>query len=212
MRFKTLSINDTALFPEINQWDRRFSQNQCTIYGSAINLKYNCWINLTEDDLDIIANRMVDDWKLRLDSGARGEDGVNYTYDYVREFAQDRWWKIPNLVIFKDYDLEKINEWLQRGYMLMLGIRVNREFVKDARDGKIEKYEDYKNYQWKDLAHFTNVCIWKCRFSSEECEWFNKEMIVDSYAFNKKDREWIYECDIKELLEDIAMNTKYIFF
>lgn len=205
MRLEFNSINDIALFNSLNQWDRKETKNQCTIYGPAINLKYNCWIELTEDDLDIIA-----EWLGWLPNWGLWIKWVNAVYDYVKEHAKERWWNVPNLATFYNDDPE-LMDWVERGYMVMIGIKVNKEFLVDARDWKISNHKDYFKYKWNDVAHFTNIYRWICRWE-DNCSTYWKESFQDSYAFNKKWRSWTYECDIEEVIEDIAMRSKYIFF
>ena len=210
MKIEFNTLNKIALFWDLNQWDKEWSRYGCTFFASAIGLKYNCWIELNEDDLELIAEKQYNKWKFNYKKGWYGNDWINAVLDFVKEHKNTRGWNVPNLITFKKEDTEKLKEWINRGYMVTIWIWVNKEFPKDARDWKIENYEDYKNYKWYGYKHFTNITKWTWRFTLWKDKY--KDLIVDSYAFNKKDNEWLYECDIDEILEDIAMNTKYILF
>ena len=207
------SINKIALFNTLNQWAEELTWFWCTLFAPAINLKYNCGIELTIEDLKIIWNRQIARGKLDPDSWGKGSDWVNAIYEYIIENHEEREWKIPNLVKFKQFDTPELMKWIDRGYMAMIWIWVNKAFVKDAMwDGILDLFEDYVNYKWNDLWHFTNITRWKCRFDSDGCSDYWKEQFIDSYAWNKRGNKWIYKCDIKEVIEDIAMTTKYIFY
>jgi len=218
MKYKFNSINKLALFNSLNQWDNKKQRMMCSFFAPAINLKYNCWIELTEDDLMIIAEKQSKikskrEWQEFLFDYKKWwywEDWVNAILDYVIENSEARNWEIPNLAEFKREDKNELFKWHERGYMAIIGIKVNDEYYEDAKDWLIEEYEDYISYKW-DIWHFTNTMIWKCWFSWD-CQDYDKEYIVDSYAFNKRDNKWMYECNLKELIEDISMTTKYIFY
>jgi len=208
------SLNKIALFNSLNQWALKLTWYWCTIFAPAINLKYNCWIKLTINDIMKIGLKQVKLWKLIDKVWGKWSDWIYVIYDYIVDNADDRWWKIPNLIEFKNTtkDKKELEKWIDRGYMVTIGIKVNKTFIKDARDWDIDLFDDYKDYKWTDLAHFTNITRWKMRFNWTKWSSYNKEQFVDSYAFNKKGNKWIYKCNIKEVLQDIAMPTKYIFY
>jgi len=206
------SINTIALFNDLNQWAEKLTWYWCTLFAPAINLKYNCWIVLTVEDLTKIWLKQVRLWKLTDKIWWKWIDWINAVYQYVIDNAKTRWWTIPNLIEFHKYDTQELEKWIDRGYMTTIGIKVNKTFIKDAKDGILDMFEDYKNYKWTDLWHFTNITRWKMRFDWTKWSDYNKEQFIDSYAFNKKGNKWTYKCNIKEVLEDIAMPTKYIFY
>lgn len=211
MKYKFNQNNTIALFNDLNQWDLRLTWFWCSIFAPAINLKYNTGIKLMIEDIIEIWNRQIKRGLLSK-KGGKWEDWVNAVLEYVIENAENRGWEIPNLAVFKIWNKDEISDWIDRGYMVMVWIKVNKTFVKDIKDGIVDLFDDYINYKWEDLAHFTNLTRWKCRFDKNPCWDYNKEQFIDSYAFNKKWNPWTYKCNIKEVLEDIAMPTKYCFF
>lgn len=204
------SLNTIAHFNELNQGLHEYLWYLCTLFAPAVNLKYNCWITLTKEDLMVIAKKQVLKWLLRLDYGWSGEDWVNAIYDFVVENALHRGWKIPNLKVFKRYDKEQY-EWIDRGYMIMIWMWVNESFKSDILDWKLDLFDDYNEYRWTKLKHFTNLTKWKDRFWNKTKN-FNREFFVDSYAYNKKGNKWIYDCNLEKVLETFAYNTRYIFY
>lgn len=213
------------LFHTFNQRKDKKYHYICAIAAAFINITVNCkkthHIDLTREDLDVVINRMHKAWKIQLEKDenwfawAKWLDWVNYTLFYVKEQVR-KWrknvnwknWKCPNLAKFYNEDEEELLKWIDRGYVVLFWFWVNSEFVRDMIDWKIEKYEDYKNYKWERLKHFTNMWKW---LRSKEKYW--QEFILDSYAHNLQWYEWMYwNFDIKEWLEDLAFRTKYIFF
>lgn len=206
------SQNKIALFNELNQGANKFSWYWCSLFAPAINLKYNCWITLTLEDLKIIWEKQI---KLKLldpNFGWKWSDGIKAVYNYVIENAEKRNWSIPNLIEFDNSNNIEVLDWIDRWYMVTLGIQVNKSFKADILDGKLDLYQDYNKYKWTDLAHFTNITRWKSRFIWFKSEDFNSEQFIDSYAFNSKWNPWIYKCNIEKVLNSFDMNTKYLFF
>lgn len=206
------SLNTIAQFNDLNQWDEKETWYLCSLYAPAVNLKYNCWINLNEDDLKIIAFRQKAKWLLDMNYGWKWEDWIKAIYDYIVENHLERKWKIPNLKVFKSYNKIQQEDWLDRWYMLTIWIQVWKIFLEDVKDWKLDLFEDYNNYVWKDLWHFTNLTRWKCRFNKKGCEDKNKEQFIDSYSFNPKWNPWTYKCDIDKVLNSFAMETRYLFY
>ena len=138
-------------------------------------------------------------------------DWINSIYNFVIENAKERKWTIPKLIRFAKSDNLLLNDRLDRWYAIIIWISVNRDFVKDSIDWKLDMFKDYLKYKWTELKHFTNIIRWKARFLEKGGD-YNKEYILDSYAFNKQWKKWDYECNIKEVLEDLTMETKYLFY
>ena len=193
--------NSIRQFHILNQWDEKLQRMMCTFFAPAINLAYNCWIKLKESDLMLIAAEQVDKWEFDYKKWGYGLKWVDAVYEYIKHHASARWWKIPTLIKFTTWDNEEIKLWRERGFSILIGIKVTKQFLTDAKDWKINEYSDYINYKWTDLAHFTNLIK----------HFDDKEYINDSYAFNWK-REWLYECNWDEIIEDIVMRSKYLFY
>ena len=199
-------VNDIALFAHLNQWDEKITRMMCTFYAPAINLKYNCWITLTEEDIKKIAERQNKRGKFSYTEWGYGYDGVDALLEYIRENHEERGWNIPNLA--KMSSDQEASEWLKRGFSVIIGIKVNKHFYQDKLDGKIDRFEDYSNYEG-DIGHFTNLMTWNnTRAKWSESYW--KECIMDSY-FTPKDG-MLYEADHTEIFKSIDMRTKFVFF
>ena len=176
----------------LNQWDNQKQWYQCTFYASAQNLSYNCWITLTEEDLDIIAKEQEALWLFSYTQWAYALHSTNAILKYVKR----KWFKVPQLLqLVNDYDVE---QFLKNGYMVMTWINVNKKFKEDILDWKIDTI-DYKDLVWTDLKHFLNIVDYK---------WVTK--LVDNY-WNNWTKKNVYECNLRELLEDIGQRTKFIF-
>lgn len=196
-----MDINKHATFSVINQWDEEWSRYCCTFFANAINLKYNCGIDIEEDELKWIAEEQFKKGKFDYKFWGWLVDGANALYDYIKDTNPVK--------LTKFYKWDKLfDEYLNAWYALSVGISVNKEFTKDAVDGKIETYKDYAKYKGKKLRHNCNIIKWIGRWDTSITP---VEYILDSYAFNKKNREWLYECDVNELREDLLMNTVQVF-
>jgi len=191
-------INDIALFSAVNQWDDKKSRMYCTIYAPFINAKYNTGIQFTEEDIYKVADKQISKWLLSETKWGKLSDWV----DAVIEYLEEKHWKKFNLTISKD-DTEA-QDWLSRGFAVEIGIKVNKEWFPDMSDGKIDKFQDYINYKG-NIWHATNICRWIGRGDKNASDYWN-EWFLTSYV-NKKS---FFDADIKEVLEDIEMNTKYI--
>lgn len=203
MKIEWNKENPHMKFHGLNQWDEEITKKMCRYYAPAINLKYNCWILITEDDLKIIAkNDPYNKWKKQWwKVGWYWKDWVEQVYKYVKENAEDRGWKIPNLIEFGSLDRAEMNQWLARWYAISIWIKFNSKFYKDVKDDKkVNNFEDYAEYLWKSW-HFTNIAKW-IRENAHD-------MIIDSYF----DRRWsTYKVNISKLLNKLTMRTKYMFF
>jgi len=209
--FNFKKVNKIAKFPwDINQGDDVKQHYLCTLFAPAIMVRYNCGIEITEKDINKIARIEIANWDINPKSWGSGKNGFYAIYEYIKNNADLRGWKVPKYKILTNSNVVELNDWLDRGYMATIWIAVNRDFPKDAKDWKLDLYKDYANYKWQDIHHFTNIMRWIDRWNSKGSDYW-KEWIVDSYATMDRSRKFMYECDAKEVLEDIAMNTKYIF-
>ena len=204
-----MEINKIALFGDLNQGRRRESWYQCSIYSLAINLQYNCWIRLSEDDLDIIAHEMVKDGVMDLKVGAYMSDASKYVISYITKRQKYLW--IDKLPEFKQYsnrtESDKIRELNKNWFSTVILLKVNNDFVKDSRDWKIERFEDYVNYKWR-INHFTNLSRWIWRGDKSVKKY---DFILDSYSYNEAENSWLYEVDAKEIFEDLLWNNSRLF-
>ena len=201
----------------------------CSVFAPFVNVTVNCRkthnIDLNRNDLDIVIDRMVKDWKLLIKKNSKWfawgkwEDWFFYTLNYIKEQVKlwrknEDWkeWIVPNYAEFKRQTDDKnlmtfINNW----YAILVWMWVNEQFVRDMIDWKIEKYEDYKNYKWDKLKHFTNIWKWLRTWPWWQRYW--EEFMLDNYAHNQYWFKWMYwNFNIKEWLEDILYPTKYVFF
>lgn len=205
-----IEYNKNALFTTLNQGKKKFTHWACPVFAPAINLKYNCNIKLEEKDIDIILKQMQLNWKRDPKKWARWSDWVKYVMNYLKANKKRLWIKkLPKVIRFTNKKPWNLQEYIKKWYAVLIGIWVSKRFVSDARDWKIEDFNDYKNYKWTSLRHFTNLCRWTWRGTFTEDK--HHDFILDSYSFNVKWNEWLYECNWKEVLEDIAYNTKYLF-
>jgi len=209
MIYKFNSQNKVALFNNLNQGDEEWSKMCCSFFAPSVNLKYNCNIELTERDIKEIASTQNALWKFSYTKWGYWSDWVEAVYQFVKNNARQRWWNIPNLAIFKPEDKNELNKWLSRGYSTMIGVKISKEFYNDARDGLINKYEDYKNYKW-NIWHFLNIWTRTWRFEREKEDY--EDFILDNYVWNERWDKWYYKSNNEEVLEDLVMPSKYIFF
>lgn len=211
-KFKDINRNEIALFHALNQGDKTFQHNLCTIFWPAINLKYNCWIELTEEDIEHIANIQLKADKINLKKWGRISDWVEAVHKFLCE-NEERFWPAPELLSFKKYEVETLEDVLNKWFSIVWGFAVNRQFSKDAQDGLVDEFQDYFKYKWNDIKHCTNFTLWKDRFSSDKdnrSRDFNKFLINDSYFKHKK--HWIYEVNAKEMIVDLMYPTCYVFY
>lgn len=215
---------ENLLFHSFNQRKHKKYYYCCAVFAPIINITMNCKrthnIDFTRNDIDVICDRMEKAWKLirykneKWFAWAEWLDWINYTYSYLKEQVakwrkSSSWkkWKTPNLSTYYDDDDEKLKKQRDCWYVYIFWMWVNKDFVEDMIDWKLERFEDYKNYKWDKLKHFTNWAIWQ---RSKEKYW--EEFICDSYAHNKHWFERIYwNFNLKEALEDILFRSKYIF-
>ena len=195
-KFKT---NKVCLFHDKNQGDEEITRMMCTIYFAFINAKYNGVIQeFTEDQIKEVAKRQYEKWEFDYQKWAYLSKSVNSVYDYIRNDMG-----IECSLGMTKLDSEAL-DWIERGFAVWIGIKVNNIFYNDKLDGKLDM-ADYQVYKW-EMGHATNIIKWNCR--GGECSDMGTEYILDSY-FTKNS---LYECNIKEVLEDIAMTTKYVIF
>lgn len=175
----------------LNQWDNQKQWYQCSFYASAQNLSYNCWIILTENDLNIIAENQSKLWLFDYKAGARWLDSTNAILNYLKT----KWIKLPRLLQIVDDN--QIKDLIWKGYMIMTWISVNNNFRQDILDWKIDTV-NYSTMIWTQLKHYLNIINdWKVK-------------LIDNYWNNWK-RPNEYECDLDKLLTSITQHTKFIF-
>lgn len=170
----------------LNQWDNRKQWYQCSFYAAAQNLAYNCWIILTEAELDKIAEEQYNKWKFDYTKWARWIDSTNAILKYLASK-----WKKPRLLQL--FDNETIKGFIERWYIIMTWIAVSDKFKQDVLDWTINTI-DYKDLKW-NFKHYLNLWNWE---------------LIDNYWNNWK-RPNIYACNIDEVLNDISQATKFIF-
>lgn len=174
----------------LNQWDTEKQWYMCTFFAASQMLSYNCWITLTEADIEIVAERQAKKWKFFYKQGAKWEDSVEAILEYVKE---KNLWEVK---YYKTLDDEEVKRWVNRDYYVMIWIWVNNKFKQDVLDWKIDT-KDYKDLAWNDLNHFLWLIKWK---------------LLDNYNNNAKGRPNEYLCDINKVLQDIDKNYKFIFY
>jgi hypothetical protein len=202
--------NTVALFNDLNQWDSKLQQRACTIFETAVAMKYNIkWVNLLESDLDIIIKQQIKNWKLSVTSWWKAIDWIKATIDY----ANKKYWKNIKYEIIPSINLKRINELLDLWYAISIMIKVNQKFIDDVKDWKMDESNYFKYTTWKTLWHDTTLIKWKWRFTPwYDWEDLNKLMIIDTYAFNKLWRQWIYSnLDISQL-RIISQNNFYLIY
>lgn len=190
--------NTIARFHDYDQSDEEWSRMACTFYACAVNLKYNCWIELTEEDIKLIAANQAKKWLFSYTKGWYASDWIKAVYWFVKENAKTRGWVVPNLATTKtDNDLDEL---IELGYAVIVWIKVNSNFYPAAKSWELTKLNDYTKYKW-DIWHFTNI-------AKNRNSW--NEFVIDSF-FNLF-KQSIYYVDIDELLAELDLSTKYIFF
>ena len=181
---------------QLNQWNDRSRFYQCTFYSMAVNLSYNCWIKLTKEDIDSIAKIQNEAGLFSYTEWWRWIDWANAVLKFIRDNSQTRGWKIPQLIQLADDN--SIMNYLNNWYAVVTWISVNKQFIQDVPDWTIDTL-DYKSLAWNDLKHYLNMII-------QNWGW-----LVDNYAWNSQWRQWLYQCDISQVLEDLTQHIKYVF-
>lgn len=198
--------NKIALFPELNQGDVSNQWYLCSLFAPAIAIKYNFWIVITEDEIDKIAKEQSRKWLLSYTTWGSALQWILAILSYVNTKYKRKF----TFESIKNNDYIKINQILETWYALTLWIKVNHVFINDTKDWKIDETNYFKFTTWKTYWHFLNLVKWKDRFSWSKWPDYNKLMIIDNYAFNKKDRQWIYY-DLKlENLKVFSQNYYYL--
>jgi len=197
-----MEINRYKLFNHsLNQWDRKNTWFQCTFYSAAMNLYYNCWIKLEESDLDIIAKEQNEAGLFSYTAWWRWQDAFNAILRYVNKNAKTKGWTIPKLIsIINDVDVKFYSS---KEYMITTWISVNTKWKEEVMDWKIDA-KDYKELKGNEFKHYLNF------IKDSQEKWYDISL-VDNYFFNSKDRPNLYSAILKELLEDIDQNIKFLF-
>jgi len=195
-KFKT---NTACLFHSVNQWDETISRMMCTIYFWFINAKYNGVIkDFTEADILKVAERQVKAWKFNYTTWWKLVDWIEAVVNYITNDL-----KTPCNLWSTDSDIEAM-DWINRWFAVWIWIKVNKTFLEDRKDWKLNTL-DYKDLKW-DMWHATNIAKYNCRWL--QCSDIWKEFFLDSYFVSDS----TYSCNIKEVLEDIEMITKFVIF
>lgn len=196
--------NPYHLFHHINQADEETSRYMCTYYSMIINLSFNCWIKITEEEVQKIAIKQAELWKFDMKWWGMIIDAMDAIIEFM-ESDKERFPKVPYKLVFHKTNA-KFDEYLDAGYALTSWIAVNRAFVDDIfYDWKLDDFKDYKNYAW-DLKHATTFLKWVIKDTRD----YWKEYNLDSY-FKHKNWQWLREIDLKEAKEDIYQNWAYLF-
>lgn len=202
--------NTIALFWELNQSDKDTQQRSCTIFAPLNAIKYNTELAVSEKDADIIIDRQIKDWLLSTKKWALVSDSILAVKMYIAE----KYKKNLKVITFKSSDTEKLKYYLDLGYMVTIGIKVDKTFTDDVKDWKIDETNYFKFNNEKTIWHFTNLAKWKGRFwkDCETLQDYDKTFIYDSYAFNTKGRAWLYMDVDLEQLKNISQKYFYVFY
>lgn len=207
--------NTVALFSEFNQSDKSTQQRSCTIMAPFIAINYNSKLDkkFTESDADVVIDKQIKNWKLRITWDNKGAD-VSDSILAVKQYIKETYKKDLKVKSFKSSDTEKLKYYLDLGYMVTIGIKVDKTFTDDVKDWKIDETNYFNFNNEKTIWHFTNIATWKGRFwkDCETLQDYNKTFIYDSYAFNKKDRAWLYMDVDLEQLKNISQKYFYVFY
>jgi len=198
------TCSNTPHFPVVNQWNQKDTRMFCTIYAPYITWRYNSWIYLwdteeqVEKEIKRIAKQQIDKWLLSETKWWKWSDWV---------WAWEREYKVNVLILNKWKDRQLIKDLLSKWIALTTWIKIDIDFVLDSKDWELDwtwnKYSDWTRTIW----HFTTIA-W-ANPDVVNIKWY-KYMFVDSYAFNKKGREWLYKFnDIDWFLDYTAMSTLY---
>lgn len=189
-------MNEYRLFNmELNQGNSKKQWYMCTFFAAAMNLYYNTWIELTEKDIEAIADEQAKANLFDYNKWGMGQDA----FVAVLKYLNRKWIKrIPKLLsLLNDYD---VWQFIANWYAVATGISVNSKWKTEVEDWVIN-VKDYKLLKGTSFKHYLNLI--------KDHDW--TEYIVDNYFFNSKNRPNLYECSIKEVLEDIDQNVKYLF-
>lgn len=199
---KSNTLNTDCLFHYTNQWDEQLTRYYCTIYFAFINAKYNGVIkDFTEDEIKEVAEIQKEAGKLKP-KGGKLEDWIYAVRDYLER-------KGIRCNILQTKDNTEVLNWFDRGYAIAHGILINNNLYYDSKDWVIntKNYAEFKGDQW----HATNAIKW-----TERGENLNRteEYILDSYFGKQSTGNYnsTYRCNFEEVIENIAMPTKYIIF
>jgi len=196
-------------FPIINQGNEDKTKMCCTIYAPFISLNWNSniisklWLQ-TEEEVELILDKTIDKqvdlWLLSLTKWW-------YWSDWIKAIERD--FKANVIELNKWQDKELIKELLSKWLALTFWINVDIDFITDSADWELDwnwhNYIDDDKKYW----HFTTI-VW-ANPDVINFEWWYKYAIVDSYAWNKKGRDWVYKFnDIDWFLDFISMKTIYL--
>jgi hypothetical protein len=94
--------------------------------------------------------------------------------------------------------------YFNKGYMIEVGIKVNKQFTYDAQDDWVLDEKDYSKLKWEDLKHATNVLKW-----IKKSDDFGKSFMFDNYFWHKAYN--LVEVEPQEF-KKVLMNNAYFFY
>jgi len=195
----------SQLYQHLNQVENPRHRYACTIYSLAINLYFNTWLKLEQNDIDTLVESCIRKWLLNTTYGWDWNVMFKEVYNYIIDkFPQVKYKK------FNKNDQDYV-DYLNKGYMVRIWMQVNKAYSYDSQDDWIVEEQDYSklkaNYDTGDIVdHFTNIYKWVGRF-----KWWDvsdKTMIWDSYFWRKKFNQY----EVWWTFRDILMPTCYIIY
>lgn len=186
------------LFNHLNQKGTPGHSMYCTIYAACINLKYNTWIVLWVEDIIKIADSSTKKWTIDSKTWWWLQANFIEVYNYVKD-------KYPKLKykIFKCESLD-YKTYFNKGYMIEVWIKVNKQFTYDWEDNWILDEKDYYKLKWEDFKHATNVFKWL-----KKSDDFWKSFMFDNYFWRKVYN--LVEINAQEF-KKVLMNNAYFFY
>lgn len=169
------------------------------LLAASMNLKYNCWIHLSHQDiLNIIQNMHNNElfdryrwWNMSV--------SFQYVLEYISEKSKTKNWKIPKLHKFN----KKKMTWeiqYKKWYALILMIDVNPEFYNILCKWNIDEFTDYQQCLWSWEKHLLNII--KIMETSN---------LLDTYFLENWLKDCLTEVQLKTILEESSLNYFYCF-
>lgn len=169
------------------------------LIAAAVNLKYNCGIHLSKDDIDEIVQNMVNHDLFDSYKWANIRVSFQCIIDFISEKSEKNNWKIPKIHKFKNNKTSwEIN--YKKWFALILIFNLKSEFYDSLVIGEIDEYIDYKIHFWNWEKHATNFV--KIMDSSN---------ILDTYYCSDWQKDSLVEVNLKSLIDDNSINYFYCF-